>query len=122
MNDETRISRPSRALLAVLVAVSLGAAGAGRAQALAHAALSAEQGSSLAPGESLPAAFVAQLPQRRSLSLAEAINIAQSRHPGRVVRAQTIEQGNGAVHEIRIIGNDGRVHTIRVDARTGAVQ
>ena len=52
---------------------------------------------------------------------AEAIQLAQSRYPGRVVRAQTIQQGNGAVHEIRIIGNDGRVHTVMVDARTGAV-
>jgi hypothetical protein len=26
------------------------------------------------------------------------------------------------VHEIRIIGNDGAVHTVRVDARTGAIQ
>lgn len=106
----------------MLAAVSLSAAGTARAQSLTHPRSAPEQGSSLPPGESLPAAFLAQLPQRRSLSLAEAITIAQSRHPGRVVRAQTIEQGNGAVHEIRIIGNDGRVHTVRVDARTGAVQ
>jgi hypothetical protein len=26
------------------------------------------------------------------------------------------------VHEVRIIGNDGAVHTVRVDARTGAIQ
>lgn len=28
---------------------------------------------------------------------------------------------HGAIHEIRIIGNDGRVHTVRVDASTGEV-
>ena len=56
------------------------------------------------------------------MTLAEAIVIAQRRHPGRVVRSQTLQQGNGAVHEVRIIGNDGAVHTVRVDARTGAVQ
>jgi uncharacterized membrane protein YkoI len=109
-------------LFAVLAAMSLCAAGTARAQSLTHPRPGSEQGSALAPGESPPVAFVAQLPQRRSLSLAEAIAIAQSRYPGRVVRAQTIQMGNGAVHEIRIIGNDGRVHTIRVDARTGAVQ
>jgi len=64
---------------------------------------------------------VAQLPNRRAITLAEAMLIAQMRHPGRVTRAQTIQQGNGAVHEIRIIGTDGRVHTVRVDASTGEV-
>jgi len=78
-----------------------------------------------AKAESPPAAtqaYAAQLPQRRELTLAEAITIAQAKYPGRVVRAQTIQLGNGAVHEIRIIGTDGNVHTVRVDARTGAAQ
>jgi hypothetical protein len=74
------------------------------------------------PGSRTPRAFVAQLPNQRGLTLAEAVVIAQRRHPGRVVRSQTIQQGNGAVHEVRIIGNDGVVHDVRVDARTGAVQ
>lgn len=73
--------------------------------------------------EEAPApASAAQLPNRRALTLAEAVQIAQKRVPGRVVQAQTVQQGNGAVHEIRIIGNDGMVHTVRVDARTGAAQ
>jgi uncharacterized membrane protein YkoI len=76
----------------------------------------------LAPDVPTPPAVLTQLPNQRGLTLAEAIVIAQRRHPGRVVRSQTIQQGNGAVHEIRIIGNDGAVHTVRVDARTGAVQ
>ena len=115
------MSRPNRALLVVLAVASLGVASAGRAQALTRAHSGPEQGSAVAPSEQR-SAFVAQLPQRRSLSLAEAITIAQNRYPGKVVRAQTIEQGNGPVHEVRIIGNDGRVHTIRVDGRTGSVQ
>jgi uncharacterized membrane protein YkoI len=118
--DATPMSKPNRALMLLVAAASLIAADAGRAQALPHPRPGVEPGSASAPRE--PASFVAQLPQRRSLTLAEAITIAQSRHPGRVVRAQTIEMGNGAVHEIRIIGNDGRVHTVRVDARTGMVQ
>ena len=121
MSDATPMSKPSRVLLAAFAAVALSVTGVGHAQALSRARSGPEQGSAVAPGESRTA-FVAQLPQRRSLSLAEAITIAQSRYPGKVVRAQTIEQGNGAVHEVRIIGTDGRVHTIRVDARTGSVQ
>jgi uncharacterized membrane protein YkoI len=115
------MSKRGRSLLAAVAAATL-IGGAGLAQAATRGQAAAEHGSALASGEALDAAFITQLPQRRSLSLAEAISIAQSRYPGRVVRAQTIEQGNGPVHEVRIIGNDGRVHTIRVDGRTGSVQ
>ena len=109
VTDAKPIRRTRRAL-AALAAASFGFAGAVVAQP-------PPGGSSLAPASP----FQAQLPQRRQLTLGEAIQLAQSRYPGRVVRAQTIQQGNGAVHEIRIIGNDGRVHTVTVDARTGAV-
>jgi uncharacterized membrane protein YkoI len=116
--DAKPIRRTRRARAAVAAAslalVSLGYAGAVAAQPPAGHPPSGASG--LAPSP-----FQAQLPQRRQLTLAEAIQLAQSRYPGRVVRAQTIQQGNGAVHEIRIIGNDGRVHTVTVDARTGAV-
>jgi len=116
------MSKTNRAILTVVAVASFSAVGSGRTQALTPKQSGTEQGSALAVGDARSAAFVAQLPQRRSLTLAEAIMIAQNRHPGRVVRAQTLEQGNGQVHEVRIIGNDGRVHTVRVDARTGSVQ
>ena len=115
MTDATPIRR-TRLVLTALATASLGLAGAIAAQPPAIPGHPGGGGQSLAPGNTL-----AQLPQRRQLTLAEAIMLAQSRYPGRVVRAQTIQQGNGAVHEIRIIGNDGRVHTVTVDARTGAV-
>ena len=108
VTDAMRKRKTRRALTAI-AAASFGFAGAVLAQPPGGA-------SGLAPSP-----FQAQLPQRRQLTLPEAIMLAQSRYPGRVVRAQTIQQGNGAVHEIRIIGNDGRVHTVTVDARTGAV-
>ena len=104
--------RKTRRVVTALAAASFGCA----AMAPAPPGHSGGGGQSLVPPNTLT-----QLPQRRQLTLGEAISIAQSRYPGRVVRAQTIQQGNGAVHEIRIIGNDGRVHTVTVDARTGAV-
>jgi hypothetical protein len=55
------------------------------------------------------------------VSLAQATAIATSRFQGRVVRAETVNQGGRVVHEIRILGDDGRVRTVRVDAETGAV-
>ncbi len=119
VNDVKPIRRTRRAIAAVAAAsfatASFGFVGAAVAQP--PGGHPPPGGSSLAPASP----FQAQLPQRRQLTLAEAIQLAQSRYPGRVVRAQTIQQGNGAVHEIRIIGNDGRVHTVTVDARTGAV-
>ena len=117
MTDAKPIRR-RRHVLAAVAAASFAAA----SFAYAGAAAAQPPGAHPPPGgSSLASPFQAQLPQRRQLTLAEAIQLAQSRYPGRVVRAQTIEQGNGAVHEIRIIGNDGRVHTVTVDARTGAV-
>jgi uncharacterized membrane protein YkoI len=54
------------------------------------------------------------------VSLAQASSMAQSRFQGRVVRAETVQMGDRRVHEIRILGEDGRVHIVRIDAETGA--
>jgi uncharacterized membrane protein YkoI len=84
----------------------------------AHAQSLPETGASFARDDLPPTAFVAQ---RGSLSLAQATAMAQSRFQGRIVRAETVQQGGRVVHEIRILGNDGRVRTVRIDAETGAV-
>jgi uncharacterized membrane protein YkoI len=57
--------------------------------------------------------------QRGGVSLAQATAMALNRYRGRVVRAETVQMGDRAVHEIRILGDDGRVRTVRVDAQTG---
>ena len=55
------------------------------------------------------------------VSLAQATSMAQSRFRGRVVRAETVRIGDRLVHEIRILGEDGRtVRSFRIDAQTGA--
>jgi uncharacterized membrane protein YkoI len=54
------------------------------------------------------------------VSLAQATEMAQSRFPGRVVRAQTVSRGGRQIHNIRILGADGRVRTVRIDAQSGA--
>lgn len=60
--------------------------------------------------------------QRGSVSLDQAVSIAQRRHPGRVVRAETTMRNGRLVHEIRILGDDGRVVTVRIDAASGEVR
>ena len=57
--------------------------------------------------------------QRAGISLQQATAMAQSRVPGRVVRAQTVQMGDRVVHEIRILGEDDTVRTVRIDAQTG---
>ena len=54
------------------------------------------------------------------VSLEQAISMAQSRFQGRVVRAEPVQMGDRRVYEIRILGEDGRVHIVRIDAETGA--
>jgi len=37
-----------------------------------------------------------------------------------VIRAETMQNGDRVVHEVRILGDDGRVRTVRIDAQTGS--
>jgi hypothetical protein len=55
------------------------------------------------------------------VSLQQAASMALNAFPGRVVGAKTVQMGDRSVHEIRILGEDGRtVRTFRVDAQSGA--
>lgn len=75
----------------------------------------------LQPAETLPAepTPTAQVAQRGAVSLAQATAMAQRQYRGRVVRAETKSRGGRTEHEIRILGDDGRVRTVRIDAQTG---
>lgn len=64
----------------------------------------------------------AMIAQRGSISLQQATEMARRQHQGRVVRAETVARGGRLVHEIRILGDDGRVRTVRIDAETGQMQ
>ncbi|NNC63160.1 MAG: PepSY domain-containing protein [Gammaproteobacteria bacterium] len=55
------------------------------------------------------------------ISLAQATQVALQQNPGRVVRAETVDRGGRREHHIRILGGDGRVRTVRVDASSGRV-
>jgi uncharacterized membrane protein YkoI len=55
-----------------------------------------------------------------AVSLAQATEIALQRYPGQVVRAETVTRGGRREHQIRVLGADGRVRTVRIDAQTGA--
>ena len=62
----------------------------------------------------------ASVTQQGPVSLSQAQQMALQRFPGRVVRAETVGQGNRRVHQIRILDAEGRVRNVRIDAQTGA--
>jgi uncharacterized membrane protein YkoI len=53
------------------------------------------------------------------VSLDAAVAAAQERHRARVVKAEVQENSGRRVYLLRLLGGDGRVWTIRIDASTG---
>lgn len=53
------------------------------------------------------------------ISLDQAVNMAQSRYRAKAVKAQSINQGDRLVYQIRLLSSDGKVWTVQVDAQTG---
>ena len=55
----------------------------------------------------------------RALSLDEAVARAEKRHRARAVRAEEKRHGDRIEYRIRLLGDDGRVFEVRIDAATG---
>lgn len=60
-----------------------------------------------------------EAPQQRYISLDQAIAIAERRYKARVVRATTTESEGRRYHVLRMLSEEGRVWTVRIDAATG---
>jgi uncharacterized membrane protein YkoI len=118
--QQPRLRQPHRYMTVVLAAVVV----------MVAAAVAASPASAAARGErvdSTGAAFatdaVGELALKGDLSLDEAIDRAQKRYRARVVRAEQVEQGGRVVYVLRLLSDDdGRVFTVRVDARSGDMQ
>jgi hypothetical protein len=65
------------------------------------------------------AAGLPLLAQANGVSLDEAVAHVQRRTGGRVLSAETRMENGAAVHHIRVLTDNRRVRTIRVDAQTG---
>jgi uncharacterized membrane protein YkoI len=112
---QARCRRRLRARAVVLLALAVGV-GVASAAPLSRGDLG-RAGSAAAAGTN-PAAVL-----KGDLSMDEAIDRAQKRFRARVVRAEQIEQGGRVVYVLRLLSDeDGRVFTVRVDARSGAMQ
>lgn len=55
----------------------------------------------------------------RAISLDDAVSQAEQRYKARAVRAEEKRHGDRVEYRIRLLGEDGRVFEIRVDAATG---
>ena len=55
----------------------------------------------------------------RAVTLDEAVARAERRHDARAVRAEEKRRDNRIVYRIRLLGSDGRVFEVTVDAETG---
>ena len=55
----------------------------------------------------------------RAVSLDEAVAQAERRYKARAVRAEEKAHGDRVEYRIRLLGDDGRVFEVRIDAATG---
>ena len=56
------------------------------------------------------------------ISLDEAVRRAERQFHARVVKAETQSVDGRAMYVLRLVSDDGRVFTVRVDAATGSIQ
>ncbi|HEY8507459.1 MAG TPA: PepSY domain-containing protein [Steroidobacteraceae bacterium] len=56
------------------------------------------------------------------VSLDQAVKMAERRFKARVVRAETKREGENTVYVLRLLNDEGRVWTVRVDAQSGAIR
>jgi uncharacterized membrane protein YkoI len=57
--------------------------------------------------------------QERRLSLDEAVAQAERRYKARAIRAEEKRNGDRIEYRIRLLGEDGRVFEVRIDAGSG---
>ncbi len=81
-----------------------------------HAALAFVAPVAPAAEEPRPIAFGAA-----SVSMEEAVKMAEQRYMAKVVRAETQHDDGRTVYVLRMLNESGRVWTVRVDASSGSV-
>ena len=95
-----------------LIGLALLAAGPGAAGASIEAPPSAPPANPEPPVLVLTAA---------SLSMDQAVRLAEQRFHARVVKAETERENGHTVYVLRLLSDAGRVWTVRVDAASGAL-
>ena len=60
--------------------------------------------------------------QRDGISLDEAVRMAESQYHARVVRTEVQDEDGRKVYVLKLLSEDGRVITVRIDAATGRMR
>lgn len=69
-----------------------------------------------AAGATPPATALLQLAESNGVSLEEAVRQVRQRTGGRILAAETVREDGRTVHRIRVLVDEGRVKTFRIDA------
>lgn len=67
-----------------------------------------------------PDGVSARVTADRAISLDEAVARAERKYGARAVRAEEKRQGDRIEYRIRLLGEDGRVFEVRIDAASGS--
>lgn len=59
---------------------------------------------------------------RDGISLDEAVRMAEQQYRARVVRTDVQDEDGRKVYVLKLLSEDGRVHTVRIDAATGRMR
>ena len=75
----------------------------------------------------LPVAQASELPalqlvQRAQIGLSQAADMVARSTGGRVLSAQTVQEGGREVHRIKVLTRNGEVRIVRVDAASGRME
>jgi hypothetical protein len=79
------------------------------------------------PGPSWPGAAAEERPgstfvRRDGISLDEAVSRAEQQYRARVVRTDVQDEDGRKVYVLKLLSEDGRVFTVRIDASTGRMR
>ena len=70
-------------------------------------------------GASAPERVIAAVISRDGISLDEAVSRAERQYRARVVRTEVQDEDGRKVYVLKLLSDDGRVFTVRIDASTG---
>ena len=56
------------------------------------------------------------------MNLDQAVAMVRKRYGGKVISAETVSDGGKTTHVIKLLSDQGRVRTVRVDAESGKIR
>jgi uncharacterized membrane protein YkoI len=80
------------------------------------------RGMNTARRDPAPWSVAADAAFRDGISLDEAVSRAERQYRARVVRTDVVDEDGRTVYVLKLLSEDGRVFTVRIDAATGRMR